>query len=775
MPPIRQLSFSGGELSPDLRARSDLAKHASGLALCRNFFISKRGQAVSRPGTNFCGTAKNGGPNPVRLVPFIFSDGQAFCLEFGDTSGAGAGYVRFYQNGGVVLNGGSPYEVATTYKAADLFQLKFSQLGNVITITHQNYPPAELTRVTNTNWTLGAVGFTVPGYNNGGTILWSGSATVSAQPSPWVSTTNYVIGSVVTWSGHAWVSTQGIPTTGQYNNNNTPSSGSPWWVQDDTLLGRAWSWIVTALYQVGGTGPIIEGQGYGFGPGGVFPLDESHPANITLVDNSSPHGVIWGFKIYRGLSVTAMGLVGITTAAGAWTDVGVDPDYTQNPPQSYNPFTGVAQTPINITGTRTTPPGSSVDYPSCSCYFEQARVFARTPSRPGYLFKSQVGNYYNYDLPLFPSDASSMTFELASRQFLEVRSLLGFQAMLAFCNNGVWSIGGPNGQPLTPSGLNTKEQTELGASWLTPLQIQDAALYARAKGTGIRELLFNFMEQKFAVIDLSLFSEHLFTGYTINDWTYAEDPWSVIWAVRSDGKMLSLTYVRDQEVAAWAWHDTQGNYESVCAVPNGTVDDVYVSVARTVSGVTTRFIERMANRVFTTATDAKTVVCLDCCAAPYNGSPATIISGLSYLNGYQVYAFADGEMQGPFTVSGGQITLTTAASYVTVGLTYTPQMQRLPLAMQQAEVRNKEKTVAAVSFEIDASRGVRVGQDLQHLEDAMFRQVSDGFGYEALQTGLWKVRVASTYDFDGSACLEVDFPLPVTVTGITVDVEVGDD
>jgi hypothetical protein len=46
----------------------------------------------------------------------------------------------------------------------------------------------------------------------------------------------------------------------------------------------------------------------------------------------------------------------------------------------------------------------------------------------------------------------------------------------------------------------------------------------------------------------------------------------------------------------------------------------------------------------------------------------SVVGGLSHLNGYQVYALVDGLVQGPFTVSGGSITLTTPGSQVVVGL-----------------------------------------------------------------------------------------------------------
>jgi len=51
---------------------------------------------------------------------------------------------------------------------------------------------------------------------------------------------------------------------------------------------------------------------------------------------------------------------------------------------------------------------------------------------------------------------------------------------------------------------------------------------------------------------------------------YQQEPDSLVWAVRDDGILLSMTYMREQEVLAWSWHDTNEGtdlFESVCVMP----------------------------------------------------------------------------------------------------------------------------------------------------------------------------------------------------------------
>lgn len=146
------MSFSGGEVTPEFWGQISDPKFQTGLALCRNFRILPHGPAENRPGFAYVNTAKTPS-QPTRVIPFTYSTTQTMVLEFGN------GSIRFHTNGATVLNGGVPYEVATPYVAADLFGLKFVQSADVLTITHPNYPPAELRRLGAVNWTLTNISF----------------------------------------------------------------------------------------------------------------------------------------------------------------------------------------------------------------------------------------------------------------------------------------------------------------------------------------------------------------------------------------------------------------------------------------------------------------------------------------------------------------------------------------------------------------------------------------------------------------------------------------
>ena len=169
-----QPSFTAGVLSPALWARVDLAKYGSGLKTALNLFIHPHGGASNRPGLQFIREVKNSAHN-ARMIPFEFNTEQAYELEFGNA------YFRVFRDGGVILSGGVPYEVATPYAHTDLADLVFVQEADVMYIVHPSHAPRKLARLADDNWTLTVVTFapsiSSPGGVGASALVGSGSTT----------------------------------------------------------------------------------------------------------------------------------------------------------------------------------------------------------------------------------------------------------------------------------------------------------------------------------------------------------------------------------------------------------------------------------------------------------------------------------------------------------------------------------------------------------------------------------------------------------------------
>lgn len=140
-------SFAGGEITPEMYGKIDDVRYQTGLATCLNFITLPHGPAVNRPGFEFVREVKDS-TKRTRLLPFSFSATQTLIIEFG------AGYFRFHSEGGTVLIAGVPYEIANSYAESDLFEVKFVQSADVVTLTQPDYPVGELRRLGATNWTF---------------------------------------------------------------------------------------------------------------------------------------------------------------------------------------------------------------------------------------------------------------------------------------------------------------------------------------------------------------------------------------------------------------------------------------------------------------------------------------------------------------------------------------------------------------------------------------------------------------------------------------------
>lgn len=145
-------SFAGGEVTPEFYGRIDDAKYQTGLAKCLNFITLPHGPAHNRAGFGFVREVKDSA-RKTRLVPFSYSTTQTMVLEFGHL------YVRFHTNGATLMSGGAPYEVATPFVEADLFDIHFVQSADVLSLVHPNYIPRELRRLGATNWQLSTITF----------------------------------------------------------------------------------------------------------------------------------------------------------------------------------------------------------------------------------------------------------------------------------------------------------------------------------------------------------------------------------------------------------------------------------------------------------------------------------------------------------------------------------------------------------------------------------------------------------------------------------------
>lgn len=280
-------------------------------------------------------------------------------------------------------------------------------------------------------------------------------------------------------------------------------------------------------------------------------------------------------------------------------------------------YTKDGRTPIWAFGAFSTENG----YPREVDYFGDRLCFAGTRADPQALFLSETGNYANFgkSSPLVDSDSIAVT--LNSRQVNAIRELVPMGDLVVMTAGGVWRVEGGANNVITPSDIGFKPQSFDGVSNLPAQIVNNTAIYVKQQGQKVFDLNYHFEDNGYKGDDLTAMADHLVEGYTLVDVCYAQAPFSNVLFVRDDGVLLCLTYMREQEVVGWSRFVTDGLFESVCSVPNGTESVVWAVVKRTINGQTKRFIERFSTRLFSNAKDYFFVDC----GLTYDGTNTTDI------------------------------------------------------------------------------------------------------------------------------------------------------
>ena len=410
------------------------------------------------------------------------------------------------------------------------------------------------------------------------------------------------------------------------------------------------------------------------------------------------------------------------------------------------------------------------NYPGAVSYYEQRRGFAGTLNQPQNFWLTRSGTESNLTYSIPQQDADAISYRVATRENNTIRHLVPLSDLILLTSSAemrVFSTGGA----LTAATTAVKPQSWIGASNVQPSIVNNNLVFAAARGGHVREFAYANESGGYLTGDMSLRAPHLFDGYEIVDMTYAKSPQPVLWFVSTSGLLLGMTYVPEQNVGAWHRHSTQGVFESVTAVAEGTEDAVYVVVQRTINGSSVRYVERFASRRFATPADAFFVDA----GVTYSGAPVTTISaGLGHLEGETVSILGDGAVRPPQVVTGGSITLDQPASKLQIGLAYNSDLQTLPAAFEaQAFGQGRQKNVNAVWMRVNQSAGWSVGPTFDRLTEAKIRTTEPYGSPPSLRSGEVRTGVGNDWQDDGFICIRQSNPLPLTVVSMTMELAVG--
>jgi len=253
--------------------------------------------------------------------------------------------------------------------------------------------------------------------------------------------------------------------------------------------------------------------------------------------------------------------------------------------------------------------GALNGYPRTGVFHQSRLWLGGIPGTPTSFIGSQIGDFENMadsksDGTLL--DTSAVNYALSSDKLSVIQWMRPSRnLMIGTVGAEHEAVGGSSTTPaITPTNILVRGQTTYGSSVAElVMRVTNAILFTERNRRKIRELTYDSGSDSFHAPDITILAEHLFPpGAVLIDNEVQPSFDQTLWAVRSDGIMLGCAYERTENVVGWFQFITgDGPFnnlphdvvESVAVIrhPDGDRHQAWVSVARKIAGVTTRFVE----------------------------------------------------------------------------------------------------------------------------------------------------------------------------------------
>lgn len=631
---LQQTNFTAGELSPRLYGRTDVDRYANAAKVLENAHPVIHGGAVRRAGSRFAQETKTSSKK-ARLVDFIYSKDLAFMLEFGDT------YVRIYSPDGVYTG----IELVSPYTEAMLPDLDYVQSADTMFLFHPSVAPQRLRRFSSSVWSLVTVPFTVMPFDEQGITYSVISVTLSATSGA-VTATASSSAFLPSDVGRNLFCLSGIGVITAYTDTTHVTVQVSNTFVSTALAAGTWTMDVSpqTTCTPSGTGPVGSG------------------ITLTLAASGWRVGQVGSYVRING------GIVQIT---------------------SFTSDVLVNATVLTVLSSATAAPALSWSledvvwsatngYPRTGTIHEQRLWCAGNTKYPQTIWGSKTALYFNFTKGTADSDAC--IFTVASDEVNPITFLASNRSLLIHTYGGELVMNGGNEKPITPTNVQVKPQTGYGSKIVRPLMVGKESIFVQRSGRKVRAMSYQFQVDGYQAPDLTILAEHITLSGVVS-MAYQQEPDQLLWLALADGTLVSCTLDRDQQVNGWARHYTDGAVESVASIPNGTQDQLWLLVRRTINGVTRRYVEYLDNTfqpIYPVATDPLamppiaqpiTYGCtVDAGLVVDNVAGQTVFTGLSHLEGKTVDVVADGSPMPQAVVTGGQITLSRASFRTLIGL-----------------------------------------------------------------------------------------------------------
>ena len=734
-------SFNAGLLSPLLGGRPDLEKWQSGLSRCDNLIPRVQGALQRAAGSVFVGAVKDSAMR-CWLAPFVFSQADAFVLEFGP------GYIRFFRNRGRLTDGDEVFEIESPYLAADLTRadgscgVRFEQSGDVVYLACAGHAPRVLKRLSNLNWVLDvfeAKGGPFQDANIDETLQVSAAGTLTVGGT----VTLTVTGGDLFMAGHVG----GLFELELKDGADVRA----WQVRTTTDVGdrRRADWRHYICTQVGPVDtsdmPAICGEELPVHTRGKYwdGTGEEQKGDGAV----GSIGVEWEY-LHSGYGHVRITAVISPTEATGEVLARLPEELTTQPSHrwAFGAWSAAAGWPDNV------------------CFFRERLTWFRGQQ----VWHSTAGDFANFEArthgEVLPDSAVVLSIQSAQGNPIEwaapTRSVLFIGA-----GGGEHSLKAQtSSQAYGPGNTQQDPETAWGGIGVEPVQVGAGVVFVEKLGRRLRLLVP--AQDGYEALDLNKYR-----GLTapIIAMAWQQTPHESVWCVTAEGGLEALTLQLEDKVFAWRRHQLSAAVESVAVIPSpdGARDDVWLIVRRLIDGETKRYVERLAAEYEAGDDQALSVYAVS--ALTYDGAATATLSGLEHLEGETVTVKADGAAHPDRVVSGGAVALQAAASKAVVGLAapYAGQLMPLEAGAAAGSAQGRIKRVHALTVRLLDSLGGRFGPAIGRCDPLQHRQAGDAMdGPPPLTSGDMTMTFPGGYDGAATIAFEGDDGFPFTLIGL---------
>jgi hypothetical protein len=752
------------------------------------------------------------------------------------------------------------YTLATPFVSGQLHTLSFEQSLNQVRISSLEYPRYRLNFISATNWNLVEIssGTALPPPEN---VTLDASSTGDAGIA-------FVV-TAITANGGESVGSEYVLIQDSVNYSVTQGSMRITW----DPVPRAVRYHVYRSLIIPGTAEVTKGEAVGYigtaygaqftdnnitpdftktPPVHVDPFATGEIENIEITDGGS------GYEKSDTISVSGggTGFDGYPIVSDDGVIVGVSIVNGGSGYSSPATVTVTTGTGVDAAFDVSIGPDSGVN-PKLFKTFQERGLYFGTENEPNTVWASRPRAFNNYDRSTQPTAADPYEFTIDSIAVKPIKHAIALRSgLLIFNSDGVTQLKAETGKVVTGANAVAEPQVYASVSDTTPIAYNLDVIFSTANSEKVYAMLYTEYTESFKLEDLSILSSHLIgLGKEISRFVPTSLPANIIYMPRSDGRELTLTYLREQEVFAWAQHETQGYIRDCEVVEEYGVSVKYQLVKRYLKGKWRQFIERVPARQDDLAenywgvdcglnypltegtvdiageaiTEGETSVInaggnfftnqhvgdiiyyaggkfeitarvspakvegtwlrLPSNVLPQNNTmiptpvdagqwciatPTTVVGGLWHLEGEAVSVCADGDAYLNMVVENGQVVLPVAATKIFVGLQYVCDFQSLPVNSSQMVSSGKMAKIYSMFPRLYASRGMSFGTSFDKLQELPDRSEEAWGAVTALRTDLSQLLLEDSYELDKRICGRQVYPLPATVLGYTVELDVGD-